>query len=328
MSHTSPEGREYFDQISDDEVDAVKMAAYHNGRRIGLLKSWTLRGRKGPWSAVPGPEFTEVMYGPNDWQRPDDWYLVRYARRPRYSGRADCDSLFDHESYCECLRSRDKALTWFERNEITPPPQLVDACHREPFYLTCERLAQRVDDALARGFAEGDLSFDEQCVDDLNRIRGMCDWEDPINDTPWELERKTARQAATLVQELRRLSTSTAPIPTNEVLPSPDTPTAEDPSPDNGAGDDAEVENLGLSPSREKAYRLYGVAVEQGEGIKTDGAAFEWLSARSSYRDELPPTLSTFSRYLREAPAHYDARKNEPRSGRGHGSSIAREQDI
>ncbi|MCI0455875.1 MAG: sigma-54 dependent transcriptional regulator [Gemmataceae bacterium] len=78
-----------------------------------------------------------------------------------------------------------------------------------------------------------------------------------------------------------------------------------------------------LTPSREKAWRLYEWARAQNPELTSDAAVFHWLQDRTE-KGELPEKCDTFERYLREARAYYDKPRNEPRTDRPAGGSIVR----
>jgi hypothetical protein len=86
-----------------------------------------------------------------------------------------------------------------------------------------------------------------------------------------------------------------------------------------------------LAPSREKAYQLYRWALEQNPALAdgTDADVYAWLQKDLRVEGEgLPRCCKTFERYLREARAHYDDHKHQPRGGRQPGRSVVREGQV
>jgi two-component system nitrogen regulation response regulator GlnG len=80
-----------------------------------------------------------------------------------------------------------------------------------------------------------------------------------------------------------------------------------------------------LPPSRERAYQLYRWALEQHPDLAsgTDADVFEWLQSDLRVEGEgLPRCRETFERYLREARAHHDDHKHQPRLGRPAGRCV------
>jgi hypothetical protein len=84
-----------------------------------------------------------------------------------------------------------------------------------------------------------------------------------------------------------------------------------------------------LAPSRQKAFGQFRWAIEQNAAL--DGAAdrdvYDWLTEHLDDGEQLP-TFETWGRYLREARAAADARKNTSRGGRCAGRSIARPEQV
>ena len=62
---------------------------------------------------------------------------------------------------------------------------------------------------------------------------------------------------------------------------------------------------------------------------RTDAEVFRWLRLDPRVeRGDVPDSCETFRRYLREARAYHDSRKNSPRAGREHGCSIVRACEV
>lgn len=77
----------------------------------------------------------------------------------------------------------------------------------------------------------------------------------------------------------------------------------------------------------EKAYWAYRM-VEEKLGWVTDEEAYKWLTENAAEHDLELQEFHTWTRYLREARRFFDTRKNTPRHGRPHGSSIATTDQI
>ena len=98
---------------------------------------------------------------------------------------------------------------------------------------------------------------------------------------------------------------------------------------DAGPAPAAEAERK-LPLSRERAYRAYLDAIRRNPALAsaTDKEVFRWLKHDEAGEDDgLPGDGETFCRYLREARACYDARKNTPRAGRS-GRSVVRAHEV
>ena len=79
-----------------------------------------------------------------------------------------------------------------------------------------------------------------------------------------------------------------------------------------------------LLSAHEVAYQLLQVALEENPALAqgTDEAVYEWLRSRPQYRNQLPPSFETFSRYLRQARRLIDAyNKREQRCRQAHDSN-------
>jgi DNA-binding NtrC family response regulator len=110
-------------------------------------------------------------------------------------------------------------------------------------------------------------------------------------------------------------------------------------------GAEIKVEDLGLDPptpgelaepgwklplSRERAYRAYLDAIRREPALAgvTDAEVFRWLKRDADGSEGLPASCETFQRYLREARASYDDRRNSPRAGRPLGRSVVRREEL
>jgi hypothetical protein len=83
-----------------------------------------------------------------------------------------------------------------------------------------------------------------------------------------------------------------------------------------------------LKPSREKAYRLFQWATGQKPDLTRDRDVYDWLQEHSDVLEELP-RFDTWSKYLREARAHYQDHKHTPRSTKTpSGKSVVRRDQI
>lgn len=85
-----------------------------------------------------------------------------------------------------------------------------------------------------------------------------------------------------------------------------------------------------LRPSRERAYRLFQYAISKRPELAaaTDRQVHDWLTQDPETCDHIPRRFDTFSTYLREARAHYDDRKHNPRHRRMTGRSIVHSDEI
>jgi DNA-binding NtrC family response regulator len=85
-----------------------------------------------------------------------------------------------------------------------------------------------------------------------------------------------------------------------------------------------------LPLSRERAYRAYLDAIRREPALAggTDAEVFRWLKRDADGGEGLPAGCATFQRYLREARAFYDDRRNTPRAGRPLGRSVVRRADL
>jgi hypothetical protein len=89
------------------------------------------------------------------------------------------------------------------------------------------------------------------------------------------------------------------------------------------------TEETVLSPSRKKAYAQYLSAVTRNAALDgaTDLQVYNWVTEHVEEDEKLPP-FATWSRYLREARAACETRKNSRRAGRETGRNIARQEDL
>jgi hypothetical protein len=87
---------------------------------------------------------------------------------------------------------------------------------------------------------------------------------------------------------------------------------------------DADLRSVSL-----KAYQQYVWAVEQNAELNgaTDRQVYDWLTEHLEEGEKLP-IFSTWTRYVREARAATNTRKNNPRSGRHIGPSIVRHDEF
>jgi hypothetical protein len=68
--------------------------------------------------------------------------------------------------------------------------------------------------------------------------------------------------------------------------------------------------------------------MEQDPNLKTDRNVYDWLNGRSDVPEELP-SFGSWSKYLREARAHYKDHKHTPRTGRPtSGKSVVHRDQI
>jgi two-component system NtrC family response regulator len=86
----------------------------------------------------------------------------------------------------------------------------------------------------------------------------------------------------------------------------------------------------GLPLSRERAYRAYLDALRREPALAggADAVVFRWLKCDPDGSEGLPASCETFQRYLRQARAFYDDRRNTPRAGRQLGRSVVRREDL
>lgn len=84
-----------------------------------------------------------------------------------------------------------------------------------------------------------------------------------------------------------------------------------------------------LVPSRQKAYGQYLDAVRRKPELAnaTDREVYDAVKEQLESGESLP-IFGTWSRYLRDARSFHDANKHEPRTGREHGKSIVRHDQI
>ncbi|HEV3338726.1 MAG TPA: hypothetical protein VG125_00165 [Pirellulales bacterium] len=90
-----------------------------------------------------------------------------------------------------------------------------------------------------------------------------------------------------------------------------------------------QAERKALAPSRTRAYRQYLSAVERNRELSggTDDEVYEAVKQQLDGEEDLPE-LKTWKRYVREARAYHDARKNAPRPDRPHGKSVVSRHQI
>jgi hypothetical protein len=56
-----------------------------------------------------------------------------------------------------------------------------------------------------------------------------------------------------------------------------------------------------LNDAERLAYKAYQFAIAEAPGLKTDFAVYEWLATRREFAGQLPPSGTTFRRYLHRA---------------------------
>ena len=88
-----------------------------------------------------------------------------------------------------------------------------------------------------------------------------------------------------------------------------------------------------LPPSYEKAYLIYGTAINKNPALEgaSDHKVYTWIKEHGlgDGCDEYePPAFSTWKRYLGRARRHYGTQKNRPRAGRSHGKSVVEQNQI
>jgi hypothetical protein len=94
-----------------------------------------------------------------------------------------------------------------------------------------------------------------------------------------------------------------------------------------GEGNNKGVEKP-LKPSREKVHRQFSWAMEQKPELKTDRKVYDWLTDHADAAEGLL-TFATWSKYLREARAHYNDHKHTPRTTKAaSGKSVVRRDQI
>jgi hypothetical protein len=83
-----------------------------------------------------------------------------------------------------------------------------------------------------------------------------------------------------------------------------------------------------LKPSREKAYGQFQWAMGVNATLETDRQVYDWLKERQELSEDLV-NFASWSKYLREARAHYENHKHTPRTARkATGKSVVRPDQI
>jgi hypothetical protein len=83
-----------------------------------------------------------------------------------------------------------------------------------------------------------------------------------------------------------------------------------------------------LSPRREAAYQAFLYAEEKIGGPPSYEQAYHYLRENGPSDYELPPSVETFGKYVRDARRYHAKQKNSPRARRSHGSSIVEVDHI
>ena len=84
---------------------------------------------------------------------------------------------------------------------------------------------------------------------------------------------------------------------------------------------------LKLVRSRPLRWLLLAFTVESVPKLVTDREVYDWLTEHLDEGEKLPG-FETWDRYVRQARSVLGTQKYEPRSGREHGGTIVREDQI